>query len=152
MKTQELLQKIEDDPVSLSDEIREGSIPFDDVTKVIEKDIPPVIKISYLIHPDCTIEKFTKYYFYILEETKWQSRDTILTKAPIFKHLEVVAFVLNSKETSPEAFEKCYQNNKHTFKKLIKNPHISSEFKFIYYNLTGDSSYLPQDIQDCFIF
>lgn len=156
MKIKELLQKIEDDPVSLSDKIREGTIPFDDVTEIIENhsDVPIIIRISYLSHPDCTLAEFKKWYYQTDGDTSWQSvaRDLTLTKSPIFRHLEAITFVLSCKDESPKSFEERYITNNHLFKKLIKNPHINEEFKIIYYILTDDPTYLSQDIKDCFFF
>ena len=154
MTEEKIIKEIEDDPVSLSDKIREGSVPFDILTDIIKtcKDIRPVIIISHLIHPDCTIDVFKHRYYYVLEETKWMSKDTILTKSPIFRYLEAIAFIMSCKEVSSSAIEGLYKTNSHDFNKLIKNPHISTEFKIIYFNVTGDPSYLPQEINDCFVF
>jgi len=154
MTKEELLKRIEKDPVPLSDEIREGSIPFKLLTKVIEenKDILPIIRISHLIHPDCDILVFGKHYFQLMTDTQLASREVILTKSRIFRYLWAIAHVMHCKDPSEETIKSMYPENKYFFEKLIKNPHITDEFKIIYCSVTGDTSHLPQDVQDCFVF
>ena len=80
------------------------------------------------------------------------SRDTILMKSPVFKHLEAIAFVFSTEDASPEGIKAIFNGNKGWFKKLLKNPHINDEFRIIYYELTDDQTYLHDDLKDCFIF
>ncbi len=154
MTKEELLKKINVDLFSASDEIKAGLIPFDLVTEVIRENhhFPNFIKTAHFIHPDCTVEVFKEFYSPLFSGPTGLLRKDILEKSPVFKHLEAVATAFECKDASYETIKNTYPVWKSTFDALIKNPHISDEFKVIYFDITEDVSVLPEYLRKIFVF
>lgn len=149
MNLKQFEEIIKKDPHSLSDDIRKGKILFSDLSEWMEKiDTPPIIHFSYLINPDCTLDEFKKYF----DELRNDLSIMVYKKARIFNNMDVIAYVLNAKDTSKKSIKYTFNEKKFIFTRLIINPYINDDFKIIYYELTDDSSHLPEKAQDIFVF
>lgn len=153
MNLEEFKELVGKDPHSLAKQIREGKIPFSDVSSFIEEaTTPPLIKFAYLVHPDCTIKEFTKYYRPVVKKSGDLAYRAILSKTPLVKHLSIIAHVLHAESSGLEDIKSGYQLRQKTFLIIAKNPHCNVDFKNLVYELTDDVDLLPQAAQDIFIF
>jgi hypothetical protein len=153
MNYQKFIDLKESDIHSLSDIIKKGEIPFKTLLEYSEKtSFPPLLVISSLQHPDCTLEYFKNTYGPLVKKTGTLAVNSISKNAPILNKLEAIGMVVFSKESTIESIKEQYSLRKDTFRILVSNSHINEEFKVLYYELTGDATYLPQTAQDLFIF
>jgi len=62
-------------------------------------------------------------------------------------------YILDYKNCPESLFKFVYENSDILNKKVLaKHPHCPDETKIMMYEETGDESYLPQDVQDIFVF
>lgn len=134
------------------------SIDFDDLENWTQKINSPGLKLVRLLtyHKDCSLETFK--YIYERHQRVFNISRHIFKHAPIFKHLEAVAFVLDS-SIDGESIEKAISastKNMVNADILIKNENINETFKNIYglyaYRMHGDDTYLTKDVVDLFVF
>jgi len=156
MKFDDFKNMIESDPHFLSYKIKNGKISFSSLTIWLTKieNIHPLIEVSYVMHPECTLYAFKKTYTNLLKtpSTIYKFKSTILSNAHIFNNMDAIAFILNVQKTDKMTIKAVYPENRSVFRKLVENPHINTTFKIIFYELTGDEKYLPLDAVDIFLF
>lgn len=149
MNLDEFEIKLKSNPHALSDDIRVGKIPFSKLSEWMRKvDTPPLINFSYLIHPDCTLTEFKKYFSTLRNDFSIP----VYKKAKIFSDMDAIVYALGAKDISEKSIKNTFNTQKFIFSKLIVNPYVNDDFKVIYYELTGDDSYLPDTAKDIFIF
>lgn len=151
--TDNLSKLLKISPHALASKIENGEIDFGELKYFIDNfQVPPLVKIAYLCHPNCSLSEFKTHYVPVVQKSGTFAMIKILSKATVLGNEDAVSFIISGELSEPTLIKFIEVHGTDKIKAIMSNPHINDKLRITYYLVTGDATYLSQNLKSIFVF